>query len=285
LRCDECEVNVATHVIKTYRGSGGETLHYRWFEAASPRGLLVCLHGIQSHGGWYETGAEYYARRGYSTMLLDRRGSGLNTANPGHAGKVRVLVEDIDAAIEQEARSGVPVILMGISWGGKLATVYALERDGALSGLVLSAPGIAVKLSAGVVARMKVAAAAFFSPGKMFAVPIPDGSYFTGNADRQKFIDEDPLSTRQVTARFLGVSQLMTDKLRNAGGRLATPTLLILAGRDRIVDNAKMRRFYDSLGCRKKLHVFEDAHHTLEFEPETKAYFDLVCDWMDDVAE
>ena len=243
----------------------------------------MCLHGIQSHGGWYEAGAEYYARRGYSTMLLDRRGSGLNRVNPGHAENLGVLVEDIDAAIGQEAREGVPVILMGISWGGKLAALYALEREGKLSGLVLSAPGIASKLTIGGLEKVKVTASAVFCPRRMFAVPIPDGSYFTGDADRQKFIDEDPLCTRRVTARFLGVSQRITGKLRGAGGRITTPTLLILAGRDRIVDNARLRRFYDSLGCRKTLHVFEDAHHTLEFEPEAEKYFELVCSWMDGV--
>ena len=40
---------------ETYTTSDGYVCHYRSYPAVGePCGTVVCLHGIQSHAGWYE---------------------------------------------------------------------------------------------------------------------------------------------------------------------------------------------------------------------------------------
>ena len=51
----------------------------------TPRGYVVALHGIQSHSGWYEYSSGRMCEAGFEVRFLDRRGSGENTEDRGHA--------------------------------------------------------------------------------------------------------------------------------------------------------------------------------------------------------
>ena len=56
---------------------------------------MLYLHGIQSHGGWFEGSACYLAEKGLHVLLPDRRGSGLNEAERGHARSAGRLLQDV----------------------------------------------------------------------------------------------------------------------------------------------------------------------------------------------
>jgi acylglycerol lipase len=79
-------VDVSTETIRRVTAGDGVELAYRVFPAddGEPRGTIVYLHGIQSHGAWYVETAAELARRGYSVYLTDRRGSGLSEGPRGH---------------------------------------------------------------------------------------------------------------------------------------------------------------------------------------------------------
>ena len=43
------------YTVETFTAGDGYVWRYRRFLAAGPaRGELVIIHGVQSHGGWYE---------------------------------------------------------------------------------------------------------------------------------------------------------------------------------------------------------------------------------------
>src|SRR4051812_40780496 len=74
----------------------GYALHTAvWPTEGRPRGRVVVLHGVQSHGGWYHNLGRTLAARGYETTFPDRRGSGRNEADRGHAGSARRLLDDV----------------------------------------------------------------------------------------------------------------------------------------------------------------------------------------------
>src|SRR5437016_941754 len=85
--------------VATFTAGDGYRWHYRRYEAAGPRRLahVVFLHGIQSHGGWYEETCRYLSLTppGFTTFFLDRRGSGLNEQDRGDAPSFRRLLDDV----------------------------------------------------------------------------------------------------------------------------------------------------------------------------------------------
>jgi alpha-beta hydrolase superfamily lysophospholipase len=67
-----------------------------------------------------------------------------------------------------------------------------------------------------------------------------------------------------------------------AAARIRQPTLLMLAGQDSIVDNARTLVYFRKLGSlNREVIEYPEGHHTLEFEPDPSRYaLDLVA-WLD----
>src|SRR3954471_398487 len=112
--------------IATWPASDGYPIHVAsWPTAGPPRGRVVVLHGVQSHGGWYERLGRTLAASGYETHFPDRRGSGATRQDRGHAPSAGRLVDDVAERLRalRDLDPAVPLALAGISWGGKLAAI------------------------------------------------------------------------------------------------------------------------------------------------------------------
>jgi alpha-beta hydrolase superfamily lysophospholipase len=80
----------------TFTASDGYAWRYRRYEPLiEPRARVVCVHGIQSHGGWYEQSSTRLCQAGYSVYFLDRRGSGLNEQARGDTPGFQRLLDDL----------------------------------------------------------------------------------------------------------------------------------------------------------------------------------------------
>ena len=92
----------------------------RWWQPVRPRGAVLYLHGIQSHGLWFEASARRLAEAGFAVLLPDRRGSGRNDADRGHLPSAKRLLADLaDCLNEIHVRTGFTrAHLVGVSWGG-----------------------------------------------------------------------------------------------------------------------------------------------------------------------
>src|SRR5262245_55968374 len=126
--------------IATHKAGDGYVWHYRHYPASGnmPLARVICIHGIQSHGGWYEHSCRRLSEAGFDVYFLDRRGSGLNAINRGDTPSYQRLLDDLVEFFG--AHSGDPRIatfLIGISWGGKLATALPCHRPGLVDGVLL----------------------------------------------------------------------------------------------------------------------------------------------------
>lgn len=138
--------------------SDGYVFRYRkYLPEGIPRARVVCIHGIQSHGGWYTRSSELLAKAGYETYFLDRRGSGLNTVKRGDCPSFRRLLDDIKEFGQSLPRDGLKTFLVCISWGGKLGVGLQYRAPGVVDGLVLMCPGIAYRVKTPFLTRWHIA--------------------------------------------------------------------------------------------------------------------------------
>lgn len=242
-----------------YRGSRGVLLRYCTVRARPERHALVYLHGIESHAGWFLPAAEALCARGYTTYLLDRRGSGVNRElGAGDAPSADALLEDVQ--LFREHLADREHSLVGLSWGGKLALACALARPEGLRGLVLVTPGLVPRVDLDPGRKLRLLASLAFGGRAPIQVPI-EPEMFTSTPHHLEFIRRDPLRLSEVTARFLLASWNLDRRIRRRVADLRVPTLLFLAGHDRIVDNARTR----ALLTRARpdlIHVREYRHAT-----------------------
>jgi acylglycerol lipase len=268
--------------IDFYTAADGRRLALRtWRANPSPAAQVVFLHGITSHSGWYARSCEHLAQADFDVHFLDRRGSGLNVEGPGDVDNWINWIDDVTTYLER-LRGGPPIVLCGISWGGKLAAAVARRRPATIQALALICPGLYSPHEPGVLKRMALAA-----PGgsrrqkRRVKIPLEWPALFTDSPVWQEFIEHDPLTLRRVTWRFAQADRQLTSYARAAAPYLHMPLLLMLSGRDRIVDNSRTRAFFNRTGSRfRTLIEYPNAAHTLEFEPDPEPYFADLKNWV-----
>jgi alpha-beta hydrolase superfamily lysophospholipase len=243
----------------------------------------VILHGVQSHGGWYHNLGRVLAGRGYESIFPDRRGSGRNEVDRGHARSSGRLLADVAELLQalRDDNPSLPLALAGISWGGKLATITAARRPELVDALALICPGLHPQVDVTPGERARIALAFFTNRRKRFPIPLADPALFTDNPEAQTFIASDPLSLRTATAALLAASRFIDRGVRAARGKVRQPALLMLAGHDRIVDNARTRSYFEGIGsaCSRVIE-YPDGNHTLEFDPDPSRYALDLAEWL-----
>jgi acylglycerol lipase len=252
-----------------------------WHVNSPARARVILLHGITSHGGWYDRSCEHLAGADFEVHFLDRRGSGLNVGQPGDVDRWTTWVDDV-AIYLQQLRGAQPVVLCGISWGGKLAAAVARRHAGLIQGLGLICPGLYSPHEPGLVKRAALRGLrAKRLQQRRVQIPLDRPELFTENPAAKQFIADDPLTLRRVTWRFAREDRELTRYARQAASYLHMPILLMLAGRDRIVDNRRTRDFfYRTRSVSRSLIEYPNAAHTLEFESDPEPYFRDLANWI-----
>jgi pimeloyl-ACP methyl ester carboxylesterase len=261
--------------------------------AAQPRAQrqdpVVYLHGIQSHPGWFSGSAAYLAQHAHPVLVPTRRGSGANTVARGDAASAELLLEDVATCCRLAmAMFDAPrVCLVGVSWGGKLAAAFCTRRwpGVEVGSLTMVAPGIVSKVDVPLSEKLAIGLALLGRPAPgeprgsgMFDIPLSDVELFTDNPPMRDYLARDTYRLHRATARFLYASRKLDSILRAASGlgprrgALSLPTTLMLASRDRIVDNDATRRVIAHLTAGKARVEQFDAAHTIEFEPDPAAF-------------
>jgi alpha-beta hydrolase superfamily lysophospholipase len=275
----------ASALVQSFTTGDGYTCRYRLYPPIGPpRAHVVCIHGIQSHGGWYGYSCRRLAEAGYRVFFLDRRGAGLNEAARGDTPSFTRLLDDL-AELLAQVRSGdqaLPLFLVAISWGGKPALALERRHPGLVDGLALLCPGIKPRINLSLRMRGRVFLARLFLPGLLIPIPLNDPELFTATPHWQEFIRNDPLSLRKATARFLFESYRLDRYLKRAPPYVRIPVLLLLAQKDRIIDNARTRAFVEQLASPdREVIEYPGAHHTLEFEPNPDLFLADLLRWLE----
>jgi alpha-beta hydrolase superfamily lysophospholipase len=275
---------IAGFSSSTFQASDGYALSYRHYAAKQPpRVHIVGIHGIQSHGGWYAGSCRALAESGCGVMFLDRRGSGANQNQRGDSPGYRRLVDDLAEFItftRSQSPETIPLHLVAISWGGKLAVALAERHPGLINGLVLITPGFFPRISPSFREKLQIAWARVTKPSKPFPIPLNDPELFTSDPGWLEFLRHDKLSLHQATARFLVSSVHLDRRMQRASRCVRVPTLLLLAGEDRIIDSIRTRQFVETFPTTDRQVIeYPGRAHTLEFEDSHRLELDLV-DWV-----
>jgi acylglycerol lipase len=262
-----------------YRTRDGDTLGYIAYTQPGSTTALVYLHGIESHAGWFAQAANRLAEHGYAVFSLDRRGSGINRENrgyvSGHINHYQILFEDIHDFIAPLRSHYRHVFLVGLSWGGKLATAYELEYPQDVDGLILITPGIKALVDVSLPVKLKIVLFAQISPESPIASPIAP-EMFTTTPRYLDYIKGDPSRLTHATARFYWQSSRLDSYLDSHITALNTPTLLFLAGQDRIIDNTGVIETLNR-GNSNKLTIIDypEQTHSVQFDDPDRLVQDM----------
>lgn len=271
--------------FREFIASDGYPIRFRHWPSATHHGVILALHGIQSHSGWYKYSSRRLAEAGFDVYFADRRGSGFNGRQRGHAAHGLRLVQDVRALRQlalAEHDPDTPVTLLGLSWGAKTAAATACLFPEEFHRLVLLYPGILPHLKFTVKQRIQLTLARKLEVvRKSIPIPLDDPALFTSVREWQQFIEDDPLALHTVTSALLNSGRDLDQIINSRFHELQIPTLLMLAENDQIVDNEATQNLAARLRTSQRtIRTWPNARHTLEFEPQRDQIFNELIHWL-----
>lgn len=271
---------------------GGVRLRAALFPAnGAPRGSVVLSPGrTEAIEKYFEVVGELQAR-GFTVLVHDWAGQGLSTrllADPllGHARGWRRFMGEFQAVLSAfEARLPRPWVALGHSMGGGLTTLALVEGESRFAAAVLSAPMLGVKLGGRSPAMMAAVAAAMGFVGRGGMLPLPQtdplNEVFAHNVlthDAARFARSAAIIAAAPELRlggptwgWIGFALALAAQVARPGAmeRIAIPLTAVIAGDERLVENAAVRR---AVGRAPKGQVIEveGAYHEVLMETDDR---------------
>ena len=265
---------------------GAELAHYYW-QGVPGKPVVAYFHGIEGHSQWFADTAYFLNQHGLSVYAFDRRGSGLNSADRGHARSADQLLADVEGAIDfvEKSHPGAPLFVLGNCWGAKCAILAAkrlcsVQSGEHLSGLILTAPAIKTIVNLPLATKIDIFFAWLFRSPKLFPIPITP-EMFTKNPVWLDYIYSDPFRLTQATGSFFVSSTILSFLSQQAPAKLTCPTLVLQAVNDQIVDWQYVKSWFDAVASSDKSFIcFPDSDHSLDFSTSVQKYWDCLYEWI-----
>ena len=251
--------------IREVAATDGYPLSYRAWQTGAADTLVVTLHGIMTHSGWFAGLAESLLARGIHTIGHDRRGSGLNARERGDAGGPQVLLDDLGAVVEPWRERYQTIVYLGWCLGTCVALNYLLQKPEMGEGLVLMSPDIFESHLTDSVRKTFEGSQWDHRTLPRLRVPVSPEIY-TDTRFLDDFIRKDALKLKDFTPRFMRASMRLKEDLESRFASFRHPSLLLLAGRDRIIDNERTCALYRSIGSAEPQVTTLDCNHGIMFE-------------------
>jgi alpha-beta hydrolase superfamily lysophospholipase len=284
-------------VLTPFTARDGENLaFYNWQaeqsskqpgQGAPARGVVLIVHGLGEHAGRYDHVANALSNWGFEVCAYDQRGHGESTGVPGTLPSNSALLDDLAEVMDDTRQQypRLPLILLGHSLGGLVASRFVSLNMRKVEALVLSSPALDAGLGAFQKLLLKVL------PGIAPNLRVANGLDAT-------FISRDPQVVKDYLADRLvhnKISPRLGQFIATAGPatvataeKWRTPTLLMYAGADKLVNPEGSRRFAELAAQSKAVKpgtvtakCFDGYYHELFNELQPAPVFEMLKTWLD----
>lgn len=252
-----------------------------WSAEGDSRGLAVVVHGYGEHAGRYGELADHLNRAGFDVFAYDHRGHGGSQGRRGTLRDFAHLLADLDLALdvaEAEHAAPGPPFLIGHSMGGLVVLRWIQTRRRPLSGVVLSAPWLATKVT--LPERIASRLLERIAPDLVLTRDLDPGK-LTRDEEKQRALAEDPLKHRSISA---GLYAEMRDAQREALAGSPDPDLpllVLLPGDDPITDVDAARSYAERLPGPVEIDDIPGARHEPFQDLGREELFARVAGWLD----
>lgn len=251
-----------------------------WPRPGAGAGVLV-VHGLGEHGGRYASLAAWLTARGYAVRAYDQWGHGRSPGRRGALPRSSAPLDDLaEVYAGYAAQLGTPPVLLGHSLGGLIALRAVLDGHVTPRALVLSSPALRTWSPAW--EQALAVRLARVLPN----LPLRSGLPFEALSHDPAVVAayrRDPLRSGWITPRL---ARFIFEGGVHCIARAATlpvPTLLLVAGADRLVDPRGSRDFAaQAPASRLSVRVFDPLFHELfnEAEPARSEVMACLAQWL-----
>ncbi len=266
--------------------------------ALPPRAVVLLVHGLGEHASRYEHVARRLLDWGFAVRAYDQRGHGESGGERGGLSSESLLLEDLAEVVDDTRQrslrlpradgaladaDALPLILLGHSLGGLVAGRFVSLGLRPVDGLVMSSPALDPGLNA--IQKLLLATLPAIAPNLR-----------VNNGVKPEFISHDPQVVRKYQADPLvhaKISARLAKFIATAGpatvaaaATWTTPTLLMYAGADKLVNPAGSRAFAEAVASHGGAQVvttrcFDGLYHEIFNELDAAPVFASLKAWLD----
>jgi alpha-beta hydrolase superfamily lysophospholipase len=265
-----------------FQGVGGLRIFMRsWRPITKARGVVVIVHGFNSHSGHYFWVADQLVSHGLSVYALDHRGRGKSEGDRFFVETVADYVSDVDTLVDiaRSREASLPMFMLGHSAGGVIACTYALEHQDKLAGLIcesfafqVPAPDFALKVIKGL---SHIAPHAHVLREK--------NEDFSRDPAVVQSMNADPLIANEVQPAETVAAMVRADeRLKKEFPLIRLPVFILHGTADRVTKPSGSQFFYDTAGSRDKtLKLYDGYYHDPLNDIGKETVMDDITQWIE----
>jgi alpha-beta hydrolase superfamily lysophospholipase len=276
-----------SYSAETLKLDDGVSIFFRSWQAADAAApVLVLVHGLGAHTGWFVDMGNELNARGLSVYMDDHRGFGRSGGPRGHVRKGPIYLQDATRFLDeiQRRQPTAPLFVLGHSMGG-IFTVHLAAGDARsgrnrLAGIILVNPWVRDRGKPSLGTTLQVVGGGMAGSTKPLALAGgPD--VMTTNPEAVRMLNADTYWVRAESAAFFyQITQMRTRVLRLAR-EVRAPALAIQSEKDLAVVAAASRAAYEALGSADKTwKTYPGFAHDFEFEAGRAQLDDDLADWI-----
>ena len=247
-----------------FEGTGGLRIFTRtWRPANKPRGVVVLVHGFNSHSGYYMWVAEQLVADNLVVHALDLRGRGKSDGERFYVQHFSDYVSDVGKTIDR-AKSrdpGLPVFLLGHSAGGVVSCTYTLDNQKELAGLICESFAYQVPAPDFALAALK--GLAHLAPhAHVLKLKNEDFSRDQAVVDA---MNADPLIAHEVQpTQTVAEMARADDRLKREFSMVTLPVFILHGTADKATKPSGSQEFFDNArSVDKKIKLYQNHYHDL----------------------
>lgn len=252
--------------------------------AGSPHARVILIHGLGDHARSlpYRNLTTHLTARQYSVYAFDLRGHGQSEGNRMDIPAYQTLRQDVGTFVKlvQNAASGTPLFLVGMSLGGLIALNYSQHFADDLSGVVAIAPAVTEAGVPGIV-RLLIPLLARLVPRFSFD-PGLDLAHISRDTAAARAYTSDPFFQTQTTPKLAAELLLAMAETRQLASQLHLPLLILHGTDDTIVPPEGSELFWQQVASADKERLtYEGAYHNLLLEQNREQVFADIVRWFE----
>ena len=234
-----------------------------WHPEEKPRAVVAIVHGFNSHSGQYAWAGEQLAAAGFAVYSLDLRGRGRSSGERFYVERIEEYLGDVDAlmALVRSREPRLRVFLLGHSAGGVLSSVYTLDHQAELAGLVCESFAFRVPVPGFVLQALK--GVSRIAP--RLGVLRLKNKDFSRDPAWVAALDADALTKDEVEPAMTVAAMVRgNDRLEREFPLIKLPVLILHGTQDKATLPSGSRIFHERAGSTDKtLKLYEGHFHDL----------------------
>src|SRR4051812_37314956 len=245
----------------TFENKTGLSIFTRtWLPDQTIRGVIVIVHGLNSHSGYYQWVAEQFTAQDYAVYALDLEGHGQSEGERFYVQSIYDYVDEVDELVDiaKAANQGLPVFVLGHSAGGVVSCLYALDHQEKINGLICES--FAYQLPAPDFALAVLKGLSHLAP-HLHTIKLKNED-FSRNPTVVEFMNNDPLiAGESQPTKTMEQLVLADERLKKEFPLITLPVLILHGTKDNAAKYSGSQFFYDNVGASDKTIKLYDGHY------------------------